>query len=145
MSDDDKLSDDLRAKAALAVAKQAFERALEDPAERDALAKRKRNKRIAQIAIGALVVVGLLGLMLHYWYWSLLLGVVGVAGLYGRHRWRARRTSKKKQIEAAAPREALAPKKVRVEPEITPVEHAPEDEDAAIDDDLAELKARLKR
>jgi hypothetical protein len=138
--DDDKLSDDLRAKAALAVAKHAFERALEDPAEKDALAKRKRNKRIAQIAIGALVVVGVLGLMLHYWYWSLLLGVVGVAGLYVRRRWRARSASRKKELEATPPREALAPK-VRIEPEAEPAE----DSDASIDDDLAELKARLKR
>ena len=139
MSDDEKPADDLRAKAALAVATHALERALEAPAERDALARRKRNKRIAQIAIGALVVVGLLGLMLHYWYWSLLLGVVCVAGLYGRRRWRARRQSRKK-LEAAAPREARAPK-VRIAPEPARAEEL----DASVDEDLAELKARLKR
>ncbi|HEY1960634.1 MAG TPA: hypothetical protein VGH28_33715 [Polyangiaceae bacterium] len=139
MSDAEKPTDELRAKAAFALAKHAAERALADPAEQDALSKRKRNKRIAQIAIGALVVVGLLGLMLHYWYWSLLLGFVGVAGLYVRRRWRARRASRKK-IEVTAPREAPA-LKVRIEPEPAPVEDA----DASIDDDLAELKARLKR
>lgn len=139
MSDGEKTSDDLRAKAALAVAKHALESALVDPAEKDALARRKRNKRIAQIAIGALVVVGLLGLMLHYWYWSLLLGLVGAAGLYGRRRWRARRAARK-ELAAAAPREAPAPK-VRIEPEAAPAEDA----DASIDEDLAELKARLKR
>jgi hypothetical protein len=76
--------------------------------------------------------------MLHYWYWSLLLGLVGVAGLYGRRRWRARRASKKR-VEAAAPREA--PALVRVEAEAAPAEEM----DASIDEDLAELKARLKR
>ena len=145
MSDDEKPADDLRAKTALAVATHALERALEAPAERDALARRKRNKRIAQIAIGALVGGGLLGLMLHYWYWSLLLGVLGVAGLYGRRRWRARRESRKK-LEAAAPREARAARaarapKVRVAPEPPPAEEL----DSSVDDELAELKARLKR
>lgn len=135
MSDDEKPVDDLRAKAALAMAKHAFESALEDPAEKDARARKKRNKRIALVAIGLLVAVGLLGLMLHYWYWSLLLGALGAVGLYARHRWRARRASQKK-IPAA-------PQKVRIAaPEPARIEEPP---DAAIDEDLAELKARLKR
>ena len=143
MSDDEKLGDDLRAKAAFALAKRAMSDALlgdEERAKRDALAKSKRTKRIVQIAIGALVVVGLIGLMLHYWYWSLLLGLVGVAGFYARHRWRARREARKKG-EPAPPREIAAPKRVRVEAPPAPVEVA----DSSIDDDLAELKARMKR
>jgi len=139
MSDDEKPVDDLRAKAALAMARHAFESALEDPAEKDALARKKRNKRIALVAIGLLVAVGLLGLMLHYWYWSLLLGAVGAAALYGRHRWRARRGSRKK-IEAAPAKEK--PKARIAAPEPARIEEPP---DAAIDEDLAELKARLKR
>ena len=134
--------DDLRAKAAFALAKRALDDATlsdEQRAKKDALAKRKRTKRIVQVAIGGLVVVGLIGLMLHYWYWSLLLGLVGAAALYGRHRWRARRALKKKP-DAVAALEAPAAK-VRVEPEAAPAE----DLDASIDEDLAELKARLKK
>jgi len=139
-------------KSAFAAAKQAAERALDDAllsdeerqkrrAAEGALARRKRNVRIARVAVGSLLAVGLVGLMLHYWYWALLLGLVGVAALYGRHRWRARRASRAKP-EAAAPREApvvkarVAPDPVRVEDPVA---------DASVDDDLAELKARLKR
>ena len=129
-------ADDLRAKAAFAVAKHAVDRAL-DGGESDAVARRKRNRRIALVAIGALVVVGLIGLMLHYWYWSLLLGLVGAAGLYARRRWRARRAARKKP-DSIAKREAP---KVRVEVEAPPAQ----EDDASIDDDLAELKSRMKR
>jgi Flp pilus assembly protein TadB len=149
MSDAEKPGDDLRANAALAVAKHAAERALEDAlltdderakrrAEQDALARRKRTTRIALVAIGALLVVGLVGLMFHYWYWSLLLGLVGVAGLYGRHRLRGRRARREKQrIEQAAD----AQPKARIAPAAESIE-AP---DSSIEDDLAELKARMKR
>jgi Flp pilus assembly protein TadB len=150
VSDVGKPADDLGTKAAFAVAKHAAERALEDAlltdeerakrrAEQDALAKRKRNKRIALVAIGSLLVIGLIGLMLHYWYWSLLLGLAGVAGLYGRHRWRARRAARKKP-EVAAAREAPA-LRARIEQEPARVA----DLDSSVEDDLAELKARLKR
>ena len=126
MSDDDDADNVLRATAG--VAKHAAERAL----ERETSTPRKRNKRIVQAVIGALVVVGLIGLMLHFWYWSLLLGLVGVVGLYGRHRWRARRALREKPEVPAL--------KARIETEVAPA--AKED---AVDDDLAELKARLKR
>ena len=151
---DDKPTDDLRAKAAFAVAKHAVERALDDAmlsdedrakrrAEETSLARSKRNKRIAVGVIGALLVIGLIGLILNYWYWALLLGLVGAAGWYARHRWRARAASRKKLEPAttAAPREAPA-RKVRVEPRAAPVA---EPSDESIDDDLAELKSRMKR
>jgi len=148
MSDDEKPAGDLRAKAALALAKRALDDALlsdderaKRRAEESALSKRNRTKRIAQIVIGALIVVGLIGLMLNYWYWALLLGLVGVAGFYVRHRWRARRAARKKP-EPIAPREIAAPKKrVKIESPPAPIE-VPEE---SIDDDLAELKARMKR
>lgn len=144
MSEDEKPAGDLRAKAAFALAKRALDDALlgdEERAKRDALAKRNRTKRIVQIVIGALIVVGLIGLMLNYWYWALLLGLVGAAGFYARYRWRARRAARKK-LEPAAPVEVAAPKRVRIEP---PARVAEEASDESIDDDLAELKARLKK
>jgi hypothetical protein len=148
--------DDVRAKAAFAVAKRAVEGALDDAlmsdeerAKKDALAKSQRTKRIAQIVIGGLIVIGLIGLIINYWYWALLLGFLGAGGWYLRRRWRARasrkkESSKKESKPVAALRAPVqAPKKkVRVEPQkVEPLE-IPE---ASIDDDLAELKARMKR
>ena len=155
--------DDLRAKAAFAVAKHAVERALDDAmlsdeerakrrAEQDALARGKRNKRIAQIVIGGLLVIGLIGLILNYWYWALLLGFVGAGGWYVRRRWRARRAERKKEPkketkkepEPAALPEAPTRKRVKiVEPEPAPA--AAEISESSIDEDIAELKARMKR
>ena len=150
MSDDDK-ADDLRAKAAFAVAKHAVERALDDAmlsdedrakrrAEDAGLARSKRNKRIAIGVIGLLLLIGLVGLLLNYWYWALLLGILGAGGWYARRRWRARAGSKRK-IAPAAPREAPA-RKVRVEPRPEPIA---EPSDESIEDDLAELKSRMRR
>jgi len=154
---DDKATDDLRAKAAFAVAKHAVERALDDAmlsneertkkrAEESSLARSKRNKRIAIGIIGLLLLIGVIGLVLNYWYWALLLGVVGAAGWYARRRWRARggaakKKVERKKVEPAALREAPA-RKVRVEPRPAPIA---EPSDESIDDDLAELKARMKR
>lgn len=156
MSDREKSVDELQAKAAFAVAKHAAERALGDALLGDeerakrrttehALSRRKRSTRIALVAVGLLLVVGLVGLMLHYWYWALLLGFVGVGGLYGRHRWRARRASRERKPEVAAAREAPAVKtRIAPEPRLAPAPAAEIDE-ASIDDDLAELKARMKK
>lgn len=156
--------EDPRAKAAFAVAKHAVERALDDAmlsdeerakrrAEETALARGNRNKRIAQIVIGGLIVIGLIGLILNYWYWALLLGVVGAGGWYLRRRWRARRAERKKEPkqatrsrdakpEPAALREAPARKRVKIE---EPARAPAEVSDESIDEDLAELKARMKR
>lgn len=147
MSDLEKTARELGTKTAFAAAKDAAERALEDAmlteeervrrrAEQDALARRTRNKRIVQIAIGSLLVIGVIGLLLHYWYWALLLGLVGATGLYGRHRWRKRRAARPKSEPAA-----LEAPRVRVEPAAPPVEEA----DASVEDELAALKARVKR
>ena len=150
------MADDPRAKAAFAVAKHAVERALDDAmlsdeerakrsAEEAALARGNRNKRIAQIVIGGLILIGLIGLILNYWYWALLLGLVGAGGWYLRRRWRARKKTKpeKSKPEPAALREAPARKRVKIEPKPEP--EAAEIPEESIDEDLAELKARLKR
>jgi hypothetical protein len=134
-SRDDKLADEAGAKVALAIAKTAAARALEEGLDR-----RKRNKRIVVAVIGLLVAVGLIGLLLHYWYWSLLLGLVGAAALYGRHRWRASRARRLKPEEVAA--HELPPKKVRIDPAPSP---PTVNEEEGVDEELAELKARLKR
>ena len=153
---DDKATDDLRARAAFAVAKHAVERALDDAmlsdedrakkrAEETALSRSKRNKRIAIGVIGLLLLIGVIGLVLNYWYWALLLGLLGAGGWYARRRWRARKSAKKspKKLEpATTQREAPVARKVRVEPRPAPVA---EPSDESIDDDLAELKARMKR
>jgi hypothetical protein len=147
MSDAKSSAEALGANAAFAVAKSAAERALEEAlltdeerakrrAEQDALARRRRTKRIAVGVVGALVVVGLIGLMLHYWYWSLLLGLLGAAGLYARRRFRNRRAARLKPRVAAAaePRARIEVKAARFE-----------EPEPSIEDDLAELKARTKR
>lgn len=150
MSDLEKATRELGTRAAFAAAKNAAERALDEAllsdeeraerrAEQDALARRKRTKRIAQVAIGSLLVVGLVGLMIHYWYWALLLGVVGALGVYARHRWRKR---KRKKLEA--PRVRAEPVEAPVQARIAPPAASVEEPDASIEEDLAALKARIK-
>ena len=151
MSDLEKATRELGTKAAFAAAKRALDDALlsdeereKRRAEQDALARRKRRKRIAQVAIGALLVVGLVGLMLHYWYWALLLGFISALGLYVRHRFRNRARKKPEAARVRAePLEARveAPVKARIAPPAASVEEP----DSSIEDDLAALKARIKK
>lgn len=152
MTDRKKSADELGAKVAFQAAKNAAGRALENAlstdeerAQRTAaqaeVARRRRNKRIALGVVGLLLVLGAIGLALHFWYWFLLLGLIGLAGLYGRHRWRRGRAARKKATQLAAQAPA---KQTRAEPpslaaQVVTPEHA----DASIEDELAELKARV--
>lgn len=108
MADPRNVVDDLTTKAALAAGKDAARRAVEDllssdeekaqkEAERVAQSKRRRNKLIAYGVVGLILVLGLVGMVLSYWPWFVLAGLVGVAGLYGRHRLRKRWREKREQ------------------------------------------------
>lgn len=169
-ADPKKVVDELTAKAALSAGRDAARRAVEDllssdeekaerEAERAAQAKRRRKKLLAWIVAGAILAIGLVGMMIHYWQWFILAGLVGLAGLYGWHRLKKRlRRPAPDGATAEAPR-ALEPKKLRVtEPEPSAEElrerrareavaraEARVAERHEVDDELAELKARLKK
>lgn len=143
------MSDDLTAKAALIAARGAVKSALSDAmsseaereqrkAEEAAQAKRKRRKLIAFGVVGLLLALGVVGLVVSYWQWFLLLGLVGLAALYGRHRWRKRREAKRSEAPARPAQALRVPAKPAElpEPAIAPPEESVEDE-------LAALKARV--
>jgi hypothetical protein len=180
MEDLKQVADDLVAKAALSRAKDSAERALEDlvasdedkaqrETERAAKSKSRRTKLIIYGVVGLLVVVGILGMVVSYWQWFLLAGLVGLMGLYGWHRLRKRLKRKDGQDEAASaakvertadePRARLATPR---EPEADEAlvrearlreerarqvarEHAAASEAQEIEDELAQMKARLKK
>ena len=156
-----KSAEEITARAAFGAAKEAAERALDDAllseeerATRDAeeaqVKSRRRKRRLALIVVGVLIVLGVIGLVLRYWYWFLLLGVVGLLALYGRHRfrkWRGARKEGKAVIETTG---TEAPPSVRVEEPApaprTPPRRLPAPEPGpSIEDELAELKARVKK
>ena len=74
-----KATDELTTKAVFAAAKDKAERALEDAlstdeeraarkAEEDAAAKKKRTKLLIMGGVGLLLVLGAIGLVIHYWH-----------------------------------------------------------------------------
>lgn len=145
-----KAAGELPAKAAYARAKAAAERVLEESlmsdeeleakrAQDEALAKRKRQKTLALVVIGALIVLGVVGMVLAYWHWFLLAGLLGLAALYARHRWRTR----SKGTPAPKTRVEATPKAKAAEPE-KPALASREAHDREIEDELAALKARKK-
>ncbi|MBK7580719.1 MAG: hypothetical protein IPI67_10985 [Myxococcales bacterium] len=170
MADLKRAADELTAKAAFDAAKKAAERALDDAlstdeeraarkAEEAALAKKKRTKLIAMSVVGLLLVLGVIGMVVNYWQWFFLLGLVGLLALYGRHRWRTRGDTKpdvappvvsaaSKKQRAPAPRRvsegASARAPARPERDVEEKTATRELDEAAIEDELAELKARLK-
>lgn len=150
MSDLKKAAEELGATAALSQAKRAAGRALEDAfstdEEREAREareaeeqKKKRRKLLLYGVVGLFLVLGAVGLVLNYWQYFLLAGVVGLLGLYGRHRWRKRRAPKQSPAASKKAPERLAPK-ARVQPAINALEP-----DRSVDDELAELKSRLQK
>jgi hypothetical protein len=141
-------------------------------ARRPAVAKSRRNKLIAVGIFGLLIVLGVLGLVVSYWHWFLLLGALGLLGLYGVRRIRNRFAAKGKpeastgsKAEHRAPgararedagrESALVPQapalkradrvRDRPRPDASAREKAQavEQQEREIDEELATLKARL--
>ncbi len=150
MSDLKKAAEELGASAALSHAKRAAGRALEDVlstdeerAAREAreaeAQQKKRRKLIAFAVVGLLLVLGVVGLVLSYWQYFLLAGLVGLMALYGRYRWRKRRARSPSPAPAVSETEPPAVK-ARVASVTRP--SAP---DPSVDDELAELKSRLRK
>jgi hypothetical protein len=157
-----KAADELTAKAAFSAAKNALDGALTDAlasdeeraqrkAEQAALAKRKRTKLIALIVVGLLLTLGLIGMVLSYWQWFILLGLLGLAALYGRHRWRQRRRARAadevkaiRSPEVPRPSEGVRPRPPEVAAPTQPATESSAEVERAIEDELAALKARVK-
>jgi hypothetical protein len=142
----------------------------EKDAPKDEKSSKSRRWKIAIIAVLVLALgIGLVGLMISYWQWFLAAGVVGLAALYGYYRWRRRKRDTETEAEAEAPaRAAKEEPKARVAPledqdevalralerEKAARERARQAEAARearaqmeqeVDDELAAMKARLKK
>jgi hypothetical protein len=173
MSDLDRLTREATTKAVVAVGRDAAKRAAdkllsdEDASEGEVTdSKSRRWKLIALVVLGLFLLVGFVGLLLNYWFYFLAAGVLGVGGLVGWSRLKKRRgarkpTKDKKEIA----KEGSAPESVRVR--LAAREAAPAAADGAsraeadvdaqasaearaireheVDDELAAMKARLKR
>jgi hypothetical protein len=128
MNDFDKLAQEATKRAAISVGKDAAKRAVDGllgPEGADAkaagdasAAKTRRWKIFALVALGLCLVVGLVGLLLSYWYWFLAAGVVGVAGLVGWSRlkagWARRKAEGGARIDEAAAKEPPAIERSKV-------------------------------
>ncbi len=157
MSDLKKSAGELGAKAAFDAAKDTAKRALDDAmatdeeraarkAEEDQRAKRRRTQRLVMVILGLLIVIGLIGLALRYWYWLLLLGLLGISALYARHRWRKRRAAPRERVPEPAARLAPPRKEPLALPEPRRARDVPEQPPGpSVEDELAALKARLKK
>lgn len=177
MADLKKLADEATAQAALAIGKEAARKAtrelLSDDADKagDGPIKPSKAKlwKFGAIAlVGLLLVVGLLGLVLTYWYWFLAAGVLGLAGLVGYWKLKGRAKGKAALPEAAAEpaarvrvkEEALPPPKVEAATPKGPSEAERRAEleartraaaearalrEQEVEDELAAMKARLKK
>jgi hypothetical protein len=171
-----KQSEELAAKAALAMGEAAARRAVdgflksgaEDEAgEKDAdpaRSKSRRNKLIAFAVVGLLIVVGVIGMVVSYWHWFLLAGLLGLAGLYGWSRVRGRfrkkdvkddetsalRVAAREDGGAARARADAAPARSRPTREEQHARARAEAEAEAIaarevEDELEAMKARLRK
>lgn len=168
----DELTSKAAAAAGRRAAKRAIDDLLstdEDRAEREAeratTSKSRRNKLILYGVIGLLLVVGTIGMVLNYWHWFILAGLFGVAGLYA---WRAiskRRAAKsvpeavrveappaeapvaeaKVEEDVEAKRERMLAMQREREREASARAEADAVEQQEIDDELAAMKARLRK
>lgn len=160
-----KRSDDVATEVALALGKDAAKRAVDgllssdeeragEEAERPGKSKSRRNKLIAYGVVALLVLVGIAGLMLRFWPWFLLLGIVGFVGLYGWSRIRKRFSAKKAEPALRVEESAVAQNQIpaaRIDAEEARAREAQAREEARaieeseIEDELAAMKARLDK
>jgi hypothetical protein len=164
MADPKNLLEEATARAVLAAGRDAAKRAAVDllstdeeraaaQAEDARAAKRKRWRLIGLVVLGLFVLIGLIGMLVSYWHWFLLVGLGGIAGLLG-YQWLKRRMAARKQavsrrIETPSSKmEVRAPERVAA-PEAearAPIDDVLAEADAsaeAVDEELAALKARL--
>lgn len=167
MADLKKLAEDATTKAMIAAGKDAAKRAAQDllssDADREAkevedpqASKKRRTKLIVLGVLGLFVFIGLVGLLLNYWQWFLALGVLGMGGLYGYYKLRARRALKQKdeatrveaakqaEVEVAEETARLAAAEERTR-DARALAEARAAEAQAVDDELAAMKARIKK
>jgi hypothetical protein len=123
LADLEDLKKELASRAALVAGKDAAKRFAEDlltsdeeKKAKEAASKSRRTKYLAYGVVGLLLVLGAVGLVLSYWQYFLLAGLLGVAGLYGYFRLRGRLGTSKAELETKELRvgeqapKALAPK-----------------------------------
>lgn len=182
MSDLEQLAKDATTRAALSAGKDAAKRAEravgslladeEAPAKDESEKKSRNYKIIAVVVLGLFAVIGIVGLLLSYWYWFLVAGVVGLAGLIGYSRLKSR-LGKAKASKQVASREVAAsdaaepalepartarvaiddePKKpsqaelrAAAEAKAKAIAEAEAIREQEVDDELAAMKARLKK
>jgi Flp pilus assembly protein TadB len=162
MAERKRLVEDAAARALVAAGKDAAKRAAddllssEDERSSEELERKGSSKRWKLIGIGLLalfLVVGVIGMVMSYWPWFLLAGVVGLAGAVGWRRLSKRRAAKRAPrptLEARIEPEKAAALRPRVvvadEPQEAEKRVARELEEAqAVDEELAAMKARLGR
>lgn len=167
MADRNKLAEDAATQALLAAGKDAAKRAAFDllssdedraaaEAERARASKQRRWKLIAGAVLALFVVIGVVGMLVSYWPWFLLAGVLGFAGMFGwwrvKRRLAARRSKEPERIEVApsaneprASAEALRREAESRQREARAVAEAEASDEQAVEDELEALKARVKR
>ena len=175
MTDLKRLADDATTKVAIAVGRDAAKRAVDQllsgedkpalPSETTSATKTRRWKIVAVAVLGLFLIVGVIGLLLSYWYWFLAAGVLGLVGLVGWSRLRSRlakrsppkdtakdeapaleavRVSTKAEV-AAPPQVSAEARRAEAEARAHAVAEAHAIREQEVDEELAAMKARLKQ
>lgn len=159
--------DDAATRALLAAGKDAAKRAAFDllssddereaaEAERARTSKNRRWKLIAGGVLALFVVIGVVGMLVSYWPWFLLAGVLGFAGLFGwwrvKRRLAARGSKEPERIEVAprakepsANADAVRRQAEERERDAKALAEARATDEQAVEDELEALKARVNR
>ncbi len=144
------------ARAGATAAKEAARGAARDLVAGDPPRKARARKLLAFFVVGLCLLLGLVGLVVHYWVWFLGLGLVGVAGIVGYARARAALAARRNRESTprhtpsvtSAARLAPASPNAPTVPVDAPNEAAraagcAEAEALAVEEELAALKARV--